>query len=66
MTGQEVIDFIQKYHLENSPVTVTATMYYNGDHACRTTEDVDITTGSVYRGRKTVETVNFYVDSNLY
>lgn len=68
MKGKDVIDYIKKNHLEDAVVTVTATMYYPGDHDCRTTTDVDLMESSVYDDdqRKYVTSVNFYVDSNLY
>lgn len=65
-TGQDIIDYIKENHLETAPLTVTATMYYNGDHDCRTTEEVSIGTNSIYRDRKSIETIDIYVDSNLY
>lgn len=75
MKGQDVIDFIKENHLGDALVTVTATMYYNGDHDCRTTDEVTI---SQYSKRVRIEregkkpkyvevpTIDFYVDSNLY
>lgn len=67
MTGKDVIKYIQDNHLEDAKVTVTATMYYNGDHDCRTTDEVSISEGSQYIGKgKSIPTVNFYVDSELY
>lgn len=67
MTGKDVIKYIQDNHLENAKVTVTATMYYNGDHDCRTTDEVFISEGSQYIGKgKSNPTVDFYVDSELY
>lgn len=75
MKGQDIIDYIKENHLEDVLVTVTATMYYNGDHDCRTTDEVSLSEGRkrirVEReGEKpkyiTVPTIDFYVDSNLY
>lgn len=67
MKGQDIIDYIKKNHLEDALVTVTATMYYNGDHDCRTTEEVSISEGSKYLGKgKSERTIDFYVDSELY
>ena len=75
MTGKEVIEYIQDNHLEDALITVTATMYYNGDHDCRTTDEVSI---SQYSKRVRIEregkrpkyvevpTIDFYVDSELY
>lgn len=68
LTGQDIIDYIKNNHLENAVVTVTATMYYNGDHDCRTTSDVSMSEGSEYDydTRKYVKSIDFYVDCNLY
>lgn len=67
MTGQDVIKYIQENHLEQAKVTVTATMYYDGDHDCRTTDEVSISSGSMYIGHgKSISTVDFYIDSELY
>lgn len=67
MTGKDVIKYIQDNHLEDAKVTVTATKYYNGDHDCRTTDNVSISKNSQYIGKgKSIPTVDFYVDSELY
>lgn len=67
MTGKDVIKYIQDNHLEDAKVTVSATMYYNGDHDCRRTDEVTISEGSQYIGKgKSIPTVDFYVDSELY
>lgn len=67
MKGQNIIDYIKKNHLEDALVTVTATMYYNGDHDCCITEKVSISEGSKYLGKdKSERTIDFYVDSELY
>lgn len=67
MKGQDIIDYIKENHLEDALVTVTATMYYNGDHDCRTTDEVSISEGHQYIGKdKSIPTVDFYVDSELY
>lgn len=66
MNGQDLIDFIKDNNLETAIVTVTATIYYNGDHECRTTENVEIYGGSRYVEGKSVPTIDFYVDSDLY
>ena len=75
MKGQDIIDFIKENHLEDALVTVTATMYYNGDHDCRTTDEVKISQYSKHvrierEGKRpkyvNVPTIDFYVDSNLY
>ena len=62
MKGKDLIKFIQENNLEESLVTVTATMYYDGDHDCRTTDDVSIDIGN-YNGNTVID---FYVDSSLY
>ena len=68
MTGQQVIDFIKENNLENAPVSVTATMYYPGDHDCRTTTEVSIGTTGIYddETKEYVKALDFYVDSELY
>lgn len=68
LKGQDIIDYIKANHLEDAVVTVTATMYYNGDHDCRTTSNVSMSEGSEYDNdtRKYVKSIDFYVDSNLY
>ena len=67
MTGKELLDYIKENHLEDALVTVTATMYYCGDHECRTTEKVSVSKGSKYIGKgKSAPTIEFYVDSELY
>ena len=75
MKGQDIIDYNKKNHLEDALVTVTATMYYNGDHDCRTTDEVSLTQESKRmkiesEGKRpkyvNVPTLDFYVDSNLY
>lgn len=74
MKGKDIIKFIQDNHLEDAIVTVTATEYYVGDHSCKTTEEVSISSGTKYihiekNGKRKgidVPTIDFYVDSNLY
>ncbi len=68
MKGMDLINYIKDNHLEDAIVTVTATMYYNGDHDCRTTSDVSVCESSHYDDdvKKYVKSVDFYVDSNLY
>lgn len=67
LRGKDVIEFIKKNNLEDAMVTVTATMYYNGDHDCRTTNNVFVSKSSEYIGKgKSVDTIDFYVDSELY
>ena len=68
MKGKDLINYIQENGLEDAVVAVTATMYYNGDHDCRTTTDVDIMQSSVYDddAKGYVNAIDFYVDSNLY
>ena len=62
MKGSDLIKFIQENHLEDALVTVTATMYYDGDHDCITTDDVSLDIGD-YNGNTAID---FYVDSSLY
>ena len=67
MKGKDVIEFIQENHLEDAKVTVTATMYYPGDHDCRTTDEVSISESSEYIGKgKHLPTIDFYISSHLY
>lgn len=75
MKGQDIIDFIEKNHLNDAIVTVTATMFYEGDHDCRTTEEVSVSESSTRvrverEGKRPkfveVPTIDFYVSSNLY
>ena len=62
MKGKDLIEFIQENHLEEAPITVTATKYYYGDHDCITTDDVSIDI-SDYKGNTVID---FYIDSSLY
>ena len=68
LTGQDLINYIQANKLEDALITVTATMYYNGDHDCRTTDELSLMTGSKYDHdkKKYVDTLDIYIDSNLY
>ena len=67
LTGQDIVDYIKENNLEDAIVTVTATMYYNGDHDCRTTSEVSVSESSEYIGKdKCIKTIDFYVDSKLY
>lgn len=75
MNGQDIIDYIKENHLEDALITVTATMYYNGDHDCRTTDEVSLSEGcrriKIEREGKrskyiNIPTLDLYVDSNLY
>lgn len=67
MIGKDIIDFIKENHLEEAKVTVTATIYYDGDHTGRSTDDVSISKQTEYLGKgKYVPTIDFYVDSALY
>ena len=68
MNGKELIKYIQKNHLEDAPVAVTATIYRPGDHDCITTTDVTIGQTSVYDEdkKKYIQAVDIYVDNNLY
>ena len=66
MKGKDVINFIQNNHLEDSMITVTVTRYYDGDHDCRTTDEISISRGSKYIGKgKSVSTIDFYIGSSL-
>ena len=68
MNGKELIEYIQKNHLEEAVVAVTATIYRQGDHDCRTTTKVSVMEDSVYddEQRKYVPAIDFYVDDELY
>ena len=75
MKGRDIIYYIKENHLEDALVTVTAPMYYNSDHDCRTTDKISFWVGSKRirierEGKKpkytTVPTIDFYVDPNLY
>ena len=68
MKGKDLVDYIKKNQLEDAIVTVTATMYYSGDHDCRTTDDVSVSESSVYDydSKKYVKSIDFYIDNNLY
>lgn len=74
MKGKDLIEFIQENHLEDAIVTVSATIYYQGDHECTTTDDIDVLIGSMRvkadseKRSKYVDvpTIDIYVDSNLY
>ena len=67
MTGQDVIDYIVENNLQNAIVSVTATIYTQGDHMCITTEDVELYAGHKYdrAEQKDIDTIDFYVDDNL-
>ena len=68
MNGKQLIEYIQKNNLEEAVVTVTATIYRQGDHDCMTTKNVSIMESSVYddEQRKYVPAIDFYVDDELY
>jgi hypothetical protein len=68
MNGKQLIEYIQKNNLEEAVVSVTATIYRQGDHDCRTTTNVSIMEDSVYddEQRKYVPAIDFYVDDELY
>lgn len=68
MKGKDIINYIQENNLQESDVTVTATIYKHGDHDCITTDDISLMTSSYYnRDTKTyVPTLDIYVDDNLY
>ena len=66
ITGKDLIEFITKNKLEDAIVTVTATVYHNGDHDCNTTDEVSISKSCKHLGYgKYVPTIDFYVDDNL-
>ena len=67
MKGIDIIDFIKKHNLENALVTVTATIYRDGDHDCISTDEISIGESSKYIGNGKYEpTIDFYVDDSLY
>lgn len=68
MNGKQLIEYIQKNNLEEAVVAVTATIYKQGDHDCRTTSNVSIMKSSIYdeEQMKYVPTIDFYVDDELY
>jgi len=68
MNGKQLIEYIQKNNLEEAVVAVTATIYRQGDHDCRTTTNVSVTENTVYddEQRKYVPAIDFYVDDELY
>ena len=68
MKGKDLVEYIQKNQLEDAIVTVTATMYYKGDHDCRTTDDVSVSESSFYDDdtRKYVKSIDLYIDDNVY
>ena len=68
MKGQQLIDFIKNNHLEDAVVTVTATIYRQGDHDCITTKDISVSESAEYDRdlHKSLPSINIYVDDNLY
>ena len=68
MKGQDIINYIQDNNLQDVKVTVTATIYRPGDHDCITTDDISMSTSSMYDHdtKKYVPTLDIYVDDNLY
>lgn len=68
MKGQQLIDYIQNNNLLDADVTVTATVYRDGDHDCYTTDDISLSTSSKYDQdtKKYKPTLDIYVDDNLY
>lgn len=67
MTGQNIIDYIKKNNLQDAKVTVTATIYRQGDHDCRTTDNVTLSQGIQPVGKgKYIKTIELYIDSELY
>lgn len=67
MKGKDIVEFIQHNHLEDAVVTVTATIYRNGDHDCNTTDNVRFMQSSRYDYEKKqyLPSIDFYVDDNL-
>lgn len=65
--GIDIIEFIHRNHLEDAVVTVTATVYRNGDHDCNTTDNVSImqSTHYDYEKKQYLPSIDFYVDDNL-
>lgn len=65
--GIDIINFIKDNHLENAVVTVTATVYHDGDHDCNTTDDVMLMQSSYYDYEKKqyLPSIDFYVDDTL-
>ena len=68
MNGKQLIEYIQKNHLEEAVIAVSATIYRQGDHDCRTTTNVSIMEDSAYdeEQRKYVPAIDFYVYDELY
>jgi hypothetical protein len=68
MKGIDIINYIKENNLEDAEVSVTATIYRQGDHDCRTTTNVSVMESSVYddEQRKYVPAIDFYVDDELY
>lgn len=68
MNGKQLIEYIQKNNLEEAVLAVTATIYRQGDHDCRTTTNVSVTENTVYshEQKKYVPAIVFYVDDELY
>lgn len=67
MQGKDLINYIIKNNLQDAIVSVTNTIYLDGDHECNTTTDVSLMVGSVYDydQKKYVPTIDIYVDNNL-
>ena len=68
MKGIDIINYIKENNLEDAKVSVTATIYRQGDHDCRTTTNVSVMESSVYddEQKKYVPAIDFYVDDELY
>lgn len=68
MKGIDIINYIKENNLEDAEVSVTATIYRQGDHDCRTTTKVSVMESSVYddEQKKYVPAIDFYVDDELY
>ncbi len=65
--GKDIVEFIQRNHLEDAVVTVTATVYRNGDHNCNTTDNVSIMESSHddHDKKQYLPSIDFYVDDKL-
>lgn len=66
MTGQKLIDYIQKNNLQEAAVEVHATIYYRGDHECMSTDDISLSDEEHQEGRTRRKVLVIYADDNLY
>lgn len=67
MQGKDLINYIIKNNLQDAIVSVTNTIYFDGDHECNTTTDISLMAGSLYDydQKKYIPTIEIYVDNNL-